>query len=170
MSSYTFQPGSREFFELIQTFPQDRQELYYMSPSAVYPLTADQLETIASARLHPTVILNEAGEPVGYANLYGYEPEKHVWLGNLIVHPDYRGKGAASALLREMLRIAREELQVPSLQLIVHNLNLTGILFYHKLGFKPYEFDPKVNYNGDALVGIKLVRGTERQDESDKAR
>lgn len=157
---YTFRRATKKDFTIVSTLPQDKQELFYMSPSAVSPLTAEQVEKIAETRWQPTVVL-DGDRVAGYANLYGLEPGRHCWLGNVIVDAEYRGKGAAKALITEMLRIAGVELKVPKMLLVCHNTNLTGLFFYYKLGFKPFDLHPMKNYTGEAIMGIKMELATD---------
>lgn len=159
-TGYTFRPATKEDFAIICTFPQNALELFYMYPSGVFPLTAEQLERAASTRWKPTVVVDDSGQLAGYANFYGLDPEKHCWLGNFIVHTEYRGKGAASALIGEMVRIAGVELGVPKLLLGCHNTNLTGLLFYKKLGFKPFDMNVMKNHLGETVVGIQMGLAT----------
>ena len=71
------------------------------------------------------------------------------------------GQQQQQALLLEMLRKAREELQVPKLKLVCHNTNLTALLFYNKLGFKPFDLRPMKNEAGETIVGIQMELSTE---------
>lgn len=127
--------------QAICTFPQSEQELYYMSPRSVYPLTASQILQLLEQRLEPTVVIDKnTGEVVGYSNIYSYDREaKTCWLGNVIVSPVYRGQGAASYLLDVMLEQAKHNLGVDIIRLACHNTNSRGLAFYTKYGFKPYD-------------------------------
>lgn len=159
MDAYTFRNAGPDEFVIVSTFPQNAKETFYISPSMTYPPTPEKLEQIASTRWHPTVVLD--GEQVaGYANMYGYEPDQHAWLGNFILNPAYRGKGAAQALLAEMVRKAGEELRVPKLKLVCHNTNMAALLFYEKLGFKPFDLKRMKNEEGETIVGIHMELST----------
>ncbi|WP_235918278.1 GNAT family N-acetyltransferase [Paenibacillus lutrae] len=65
-----------------------------MFPKGTYPLTSQQLEEEALRRKCPTV-LTCSGEIAGYANLYD-SAENACWLGNVIVSPAFRGRGAGT--------------------------------------------------------------------------
>lgn len=45
--------------ETICTFPQNEEELYYISPRFTYPLTPDQILSLLQDRHEPTVVLNK---------------------------------------------------------------------------------------------------------------
>lgn len=151
-SVYSSRPARPEDFEIICTFPLDVQEAFAMYPSGVYPLTGEQLSSAAAARRLPTVVTDEAGHIAGYANLYGVEEGVRGWLGNVIVAPAYRGTGAAEALIRAMMELAKTELGLPKLQLACHNTNTRGLLFYHKLGFVPFGLKPMNNHLGQPIA------------------
>jgi ribosomal protein S18 acetylase RimI-like enzyme len=142
--------------EIIAAFPQNEEELFYMFPSATYPLTVDQLETGAKKRLQPTVVLHNE-RVIAYANFYDNEGD-YCWLGNVIVSPNYRSKGAAQYLLETMTSKAKNELKVKVLRLSCHNTNTRGVFFYTKLGFKPFAISKIVKPSGDLIAGIRMEK------------
>jgi RimJ/RimL family protein N-acetyltransferase len=95
------------------------------------------------------------GQVSGYANFYNVEEDK-CWLGNFIISPEYRGKGGAEYLIRHMLRLAREELRLQELHLICHNINTRALLFYTRVGFKPYEVGSRTAHQGSTIAGIHM--------------
>ncbi|PYI54803.1 GNAT family N-acetyltransferase [Paenibacillus flagellatus] len=151
---YVCRPATRDDFPIVAAFPQSEDELFFMFPSADYPLRAEQLEANARDRLFPTVVTDDAGAVAGYANIYGYTEGSHCSLGNVIVSPDHRGRGAARFLIETMIAKARDELRVPRLVLTCHHPNTRGMLFYDKLGFKPFGLKKITNRRGDVIVGI----------------
>lgn len=142
--------------ETLCSFPQNEEELYFMFPKAVYPLTPDQIDEVVRNRLEPTVILCNQ-EVVSYANFYNHDGES-CWLGNVIVSPDYRGKGASQYLIGIMENIGREKLKVQKLKLVCHNPNTRGILFYIKHGFKPYDISLRVKPSGEYIAGLHMEK------------
>ncbi len=153
---YTYRALLPGDLESICTFPQNEEELYYMYPKAIYPLTPGQIEEAVKNRLKPTVILHNQ-EVVAYANLYDLDSHS-CWLGNVIVSPEYRGKGVAQYLIEVMSRIAKEEFKVRKLKLVCHNTNTRGILFYTKYGFKPYEISLRQKPSGEYIAGIHMEK------------
>jgi ribosomal protein S18 acetylase RimI-like enzyme len=142
--------------ETIATFPQNEDELFFMFPSATFPLTIDQLEAGAKKRLKSTVVLhNEI--VVAYANFYDHEGD-YCWIGNVIVSLDYRGKGAAKYLLETMTNKAKNELNVKILRLCCHNTNTRGVFFYTKLGFKPFAISKLEKPSGELIAGIRMEK------------
>ena len=131
----------------ICSFPQSQEELFFMSPRFVYPLTPDQILNLVKDRFEPTVIINrESSEVVAYANIYKDE-EGSFWLGNVIVSPKFRGKEASQYLINVMLNKAKYNLKTDSIKLACHSTNARGLAFYSKHGFKP--FDIKISGSED---------------------
>lgn len=68
-----------------------------------------------------------------------YHPrETHMSLGMMNVDPDFFGRGAGSALLREITRIA-DESDLP-LRLVSSAMNLDSFALYNRYGFVPTRF------------------------------
>ncbi|WJH36614.1 GNAT family N-acetyltransferase [Paenibacillus sp. CC-CFT747] len=151
---YTHRPATTEDYQEIARFPQDARELFFMYPKGTFPLTAEQLEEAASTRFKPTVVEHN-GQVVGYCNFITVT-EDSCSLGNFIIHPDYRGKGAGRSLIEAMQECARSELKLKVFRLICHNTNTGALLFYAKLGFTPYGFNFQTDQEGTPIVGIKL--------------
>jgi ribosomal protein S18 acetylase RimI-like enzyme len=72
------------------------------------------------------------GEPVGW--LYTATLEDAVWLAEIMVLPEHRGKGAGSAALREVLAAAARAGK--PVRLTVNILNSGAIRLYESLGFR----------------------------------
>ncbi|MNR69270.1 hypothetical protein D3C85_1944000 [compost metagenome] len=43
------------------------------------------------------------------------------------------------------------------LHLVCHNVNTRGLIFYSKLGFKPYLIEKKTNHLGQTIAGIRMM-------------
>ncbi len=70
--------------------------------------------------------------------------------------PLSRGIGAGSYLIRTMIEIAKQELQVEHLRLVCHNINTDALLLYAKLGFLPNGLKSMNGPDGKEIVGIKM--------------
>jgi len=125
-----------------------------MHPRGVFPLTAEQLEEVAKSRVRPTVI-TFGGQVIGYCSMYNVTDEE-CWLGNVIIAPPFRGKGAGQYLIQTMMHVAKTELKVKRLRLVCHNINTRALLFYVKMGFKPFDFKTMKDPNGNEIVGIMM--------------
>lgn len=136
---YTYRPLIDEDLPAICSFPQTPEELLYISPRSKFPLTPEQILRLLENRYEPTVLIEEQTEQVvGYANFYE-ETGGTLWLGNVIVAPSYRGRGAAQKLIQTMVDIARDKYERKQIHLSCHNTNSRGLAFYHKLGFEPFD-------------------------------
>ena len=72
------------------------------------------------------------------SNLYNRSGHA-CWLGNVIVSPGHRGRGAGEFLLHAMMHKAKENYGVRELYLSCHHANSRGLAFYHKHSFRPFE-------------------------------
>lgn len=156
---YTHRNLEHKDLEVICTFPQAADELVYISPKFQYPLTPDQILALLKDRFEPTVILDRAAdEVVAYANIYGYDAEERTcWLGNVVVSPTYRGRGASQYLLDVMLNKAKSILGAETIRLACHNTNSRGLAFYVKYGFKPYDINVS-KYAERKLIAIHMSK------------
>lgn len=148
-------PAESSDYPIIATFPQSEDELFFMFPSGTYPLRPEQLEDNSRSRWCPTVVTVD-GRPAGFANIYGYVEDSHCSLGNVIVAPSHRGTGVARFLIEAMLERARTELNVSRVLLACHHTNPRGLLFYNKLGFKPYGMSKMTNPRNETIVAIQM--------------
>ena len=147
-------------FPVIASFPQDKDEAFYMYPKSTYPLTADQLRSVAADRSCLTVI-TDSDSVIGYGNLYEVNEGEDCWIGNVIVRPSSRGSGAAGYLIQTLINRASEEHRVRTVRLICHNTNTNALLFYSGLGFKPY--DVRLQEGPRKLAGIRMSIPVEGQ-------
>lgn len=88
------------------------------------------------------LIGEENGKPVGFA-LYFYNfstflGKPGIYLEDLFVEPDYRGKGYGKKLLIELTKIAKAE-NCGRMEWSVLNWNTPSIEFYKSLGAKPQD-------------------------------
>jgi len=130
---------SHDDLAAIAAFPESKDELFYVSPKFVYPLTSEQILALLENRIEPTVVLGgESDGVLAYANLYDKDEREGIcWLGNVIVSPRHRGKGVSDFLLNAMMEKAKVNHGLKKMRLFCHNTNSKGLAFYDKHGFKP---------------------------------
>lgn len=152
-----YRDAVHEDYRVIASFPQDPRELYYMFPKGKFPIPPDQLEQVGLSRYSPTVITHQ-DEVVGYCNLYDVTTGKDCWLGNVIVHPKHRGAGVGTFLFHSISQRARTEYGCREIKLVCHNTNTEALLFYHKLGLKPFDLKIMEDYRGYKVAGIMMSK------------
>ncbi|WP_147820803.1 GNAT family N-acetyltransferase [Salidesulfovibrio onnuriiensis] len=130
------------FRELLDTdvpvicgFPRTPAELFYMFPSAQWPLAAGRLMASAAERCESTVVVC-GGTIAGYANFIHCTPGHCCSIGNVIVNPQVRRQGVGTYLIRTMIRKAFEGYDARAVRLRCFHANLPGIRLYETLGFR----------------------------------
>jgi ribosomal protein S18 acetylase RimI-like enzyme len=110
---------------------------------------ADHAERIRTAdgRARRYLVAESGGEVAGFARLFltgsRSEPDALPFprMANLNVRPDMRGRGLATALIREMERLARAAGH-EAIYLGVHEENAPARSLYERLGYRPIEGAP----------------------------
>lgn len=150
----------KEDLEIISLFPLNIEELFFISPRFEYPLTPDQIFKILENRFSPTVIIDTNTQlAIAYANLYDLNHEDSIcWLGNVIVSPDYRGKGVSEYLINIMMDKARNEHGIKKMKLFCHNTNTRALIFYCNQGFAPCGYKIIMNQDNKKIVSIEMEK------------
>ena len=141
--------------EIICGLPQNEYELYFMFPAAKWPLTVEQMSSAIKNRYDSTVITYD-GEIAGFANFYEVAPNAYVSVGNVVVNPKFRKNGVGKYLIETMERIAKANYSVKEVRISCFNTNTRGLNFYHKLGYKPFDLEMKLNHKNEAVAFIKF--------------
>lgn len=145
--------------ETICSFPQSAEELFYIGPRFVYPLTPNQILKMLENRESPTVVVEGNDIPIAYANLYDINhDESTCWLGNVILASSHRGKGVSEYLLNALMKSALEEHKIRKLKLYCHNTNTRALIFYIKQGFIPCGSKLIENHENKKIVSIEMER------------
>lgn len=100
-------------------------------------------DTLFGAKPAAEVVIAEAdGEPVGFAlffqNYSTFLAQPGIYLEDLYVRPEARGRGAGRALLAHLARLARER-GCGRLEWWVLDWNEAAIRFYRSLGAQPMD-------------------------------
>jgi ribosomal protein S18 acetylase RimI-like enzyme len=145
--------------ERICAFPQDAQELFFLSPRATWPLTPEQIQRAIDQRFDSTVALI-SGEVSGFANFYVREADGTCAIGNVMVAPEARGRGVGGYLVETMAAIALGRHGAREVRISCFNANVAGLLLYSKLGFLPYGVERRLDPEGKrvALIHMRLSR------------
>ncbi len=141
--------------EVIATFPQSVEELFYMFPKAEYPLQPEFLLKEAKCRPSPTVVLLD-DKLAGYGNFINAEHGDFCSIGNVVVNPAMRKMGVASYLVETLTAIAFNKLKAKYVKISCFNENIAGLLLYHKLGFAPAGMEIRKRQNDQQVALIHM--------------
>jgi len=99
-------------------------------------------ENIFTKNFSKVLLAEEEGKPVGFAlyffNFSTFVGKPGLYLEDLFVEPEYRGKGYGKKLFVELAKIAREE-NCGRMEWSVLNWNTPAIDFYKSLQAKPMD-------------------------------
>ena len=108
-------------------------------------------------RYAETVIAYSNNEPVGFAlffhNFSTFVGKPGIYLEDLFVDPDHRGKGFGKALLAHLAKLAQER-NCGRLEWAVLNWNQPSIKFYQSLGAQPMNEWTVYRLTGAALENL----------------
>jgi GNAT superfamily N-acetyltransferase len=112
-------------------------------------------ETLFGERRYAEVVIGyHGGEPVGFAlffhNYSTFLGKPGIYLEDLFVDEEHRGKGFGRALLRRLARLAKER-NCGRLEWSVLDWNEPSINFYKALGAAPLDDWTVFRVTGDAL-------------------
>lgn len=103
------------------------------------------------------LIARLGGEPVGFAlffhNFSTFTGRRGIYLEDLFVRPEARGRGVGRALLARLARLARER-ECGRLEWAVLDWNEPAIRFYRSLGARPMDEWTVFRLAGDALARL----------------
>jgi len=103
------------------------------------------------------IIAHIEGEPAGFAlffhNYSTFLAQRGIYLEDLFVRPEARGKGVGFALLRALARIAIER-DCGRLEWAVLDWNQLAIDFYKRIGAKPLDDWTVFRLTGDSLDSL----------------
>ena len=103
------------------------------------------------------VIARWNGEPAGFAlffhNFSTFLAQPGIYLEDLFVNPEFRGKGVGRALLRHLARLTRER-NCGRLEWSVLDWNESAIGFYKSIGAAPLDDWTIFRLRGEALTRL----------------
>lgn len=119
---------------------------------------ADLTRSLFGERPEAEVLLAyDDGEPVGFAlychNFSTFLARRGLWLEDLFVLPEHRGRGIGIALLKELARIAVER-DCGRMEWWVLDWNESAIGFYQQLGARPMDEWTVFRLTGDSLQAL----------------
>src|SRR5690349_8451074 len=137
---------------------------YERAPDEVIATEALLKENLFSAPPAAEVLLvEENGEPVGFAlffhNFSTWMGRRGLYLEDLFVRPDKRGRGYGRALLVRLAQIARDR-ECGRMEWAVLDWNEPALQFYRKLGARPNEEWTIYRLTGDGIARLAAEDGS----------
>ena len=151
-------PAEERDYTAISRLITSEDELFLVFPKGKYPFTVDQVQQLAQQRKALTVI-QKGHEVAGFANLYDHNPDRWIFIGNVIVSKSLRGKGLGGLLIKHMLELAFNHYGVRETRISVFCHNTPALLLYSRFGFKPYDIEQRNDFNNRrvALLHMRLT-------------
>jgi ribosomal-protein-alanine N-acetyltransferase len=143
-----FETANRAWFE---QHVEAREREFYTRPGVALHIAA-YLDEYRHGRLHPCVLLDEAGAIVGRANLRHIDRAAGVAEVGYRIGHDQVGRGLASSALRHLMRLAQTEYGLARLHAWVSPENAASARVIEKNGFRRVPGMP----SQDVIVGQRL--------------
>jgi len=142
MTNFEIRPATEADIPVILGLIRDLAT-YERAPDAVVATEPGLREVLFGAKPSAQVLLAlEDGEPVGFAvyfhNFSTWLGRPGLYLEDLFVRPEERGKGYGRALLERLAQIAKER-GCGRMEWAVLDWNEPAIQFYRKLGAQPMD-------------------------------
>ena len=156
MNKDLFRYASEEDAELILSFIKELAEYEKMLDQVV--ATKDLiLEWIFEKKTGQVIFALEDGKEIGmilfFHNFSTFLGRAGIYLEDLYVKPEYRGKGYGKALLRELARIAVEK-KCGRVEWVCLNWNQPSIDFYKSIGAFPLTDWTTFRLTGEELANL----------------
>jgi GNAT superfamily N-acetyltransferase len=151
----TIRPASRDDVPLVLDFIRDLAR-YERLEHEVAASEAQLREALFGERRYAEVVFAcSGGEPVGFAlffhNFSTFKGRPGIYLEDLFVRPEARGRGIGKQLLAHLARIAVER-DCARLEWAVLDWNEPSIGFYRSLGAKPMDEWTTFRLTGESLA------------------
>lgn len=146
----TIRTAAEKDYEAIVSWNKDRDEAYLFQWAGFtaykHPLTEAQISAQAKKDGVHLYMVCEKDTPIGTIELCDIdETAKTGRICRVLFSEEARGKGYGEAAMREILRIAFEEMGLDSLSLRVFCYNVNAIRCYEKVGFRVAEYFEEKN-------------------------
>lgn len=141
-----FEQANRVWFE---RHIDPRPDAFY-SPDGIHAHVAQFLLEHQQGLLHPCIIVDQDGKLIGRANLKGIDQQARTAEVGYRIAEQQGGKGLATAALRYLIALARDEWQLTSLKAYAIDGNAASIRVLERCGF----------VRGAAVTGIAMVART----------
>ena len=135
-AEYYLTPFDPLFAPLVASWVQSDQELTWLAPGTVPPLTTRKVMSWDTRRNRRYLFWDGVRKtPVGYAELNDMPSQKsQLWIGHFVLDPKQRRKGYAGRFAQALVGIAFETLDAREVVLVVFPENQGAIRAYERSG------------------------------------
>jgi GNAT superfamily N-acetyltransferase len=160
-TDFTIRPATRADVAIILQLIRDLAT-YERAPNEVTATEAGLAEVLFGQKPSAEVVLAFAGDnPVGFAvffqNFSTWLGRPGIYLEDLFVKPEMRGRGYGRALLVHLAQIARDR-NCGRMEWAVLDWNDAAIQFYRKLGAKPMDEWTVFRLTRDGIANLAEAR------------
>ena len=154
---FAIRAASEDDVPLILQFIRDLAEYERLSDKVIATEERLRASLFGSPRFAEVLIAEEDGAAVGFAlffhNYSTFLAQPGIYLEDLFVKPEARGRGYGKALLVRLAQLARER-GCGRVEWAVLNWNQPSIDFYKALGAAPMDEWTVYRLTGDALASV----------------
>lgn len=97
-----------------------------------------------------SIVYEENGKVIGFNFIHIWG--SFAWFGPLGVHPEYKNKGIGKALVKETIKILKEDYKVSTIGLNTMSESQYNVGFYMNLGFTPLKLSLSLKKQFDHLI------------------
>lgn len=142
--------------DLICSFFQSTEELFFCFPKASFPLAPKTLMAETDQRHSPTVAL-DGERVVGYAKYLEVRDKRYCAIGHLVVDPAFRHRGVARFLVQTLVAMAMAHHKAKFVRAPCFSHNTAAYQMYHAMGFKPDDMVPRTTSEGEVVLLVNMV-------------
>ena len=164
MDTLDYRRANADDYVAISSLITTPEELFRVYPAGRYPFTLEQVNQLALIRMELSVA-TVANKVVAFANLYGYEPNQHIFIGNLVIDQNYRGNGIGQGMVQYLLKQVFYKYRLMEARISVFSDNTPALLLYSKLGFEPYRVEERKNFERQRVVLLHMKMDRERYSD-----
>lgn len=126
-----------DFDKLISWIDNEEILLQFSGPAFTFPLNKEQLQINLEdkKRFSYKVVDSSTNAMIGYSEIYLLDKSSALFGRIIIGNPEFRGKGLGQKIVKILLEISFNQLEVEKAELNVFDWNINAIKCYEKVGF-----------------------------------
>jgi len=164
MDTLDYRRANADDYAAISGLITTPEELFRVYPAGHYPFSPEQVNRLALVRMELSVA-TVSNRVVAFANLYGYEPNQHIFIGNLVIDKNYRDNGIGKGMVQYLLKQVFYKYRLMETRISVFSDNTPALLLYSKMGFEPYQVEERKNFDKQRVVLLHMKMNRERYSD-----